>query len=814
MRKLGIVVIIVVFCPSFLLASFLVDPSSPVYGLYVQQYSPAIAGGQCGYFAVWDDSRNESRSVYGTRISPDGYPLDTCGILITSGRNAVYPDIVYGYTSAGMDNYLVVWVDSVNVVRGVRLSGGSIVGDVITISTSEALRASVSYAPSYGYMVVWATMSGDIHGARVTVDGNVLGSFVVYEGPGTQGTPKISYDGDKYLVVWFDNRTGVWKLYGSRITPLGNILDPGGRDLIGNTINIDYFDVAFGGGYWFLVWRYSDSTSVYSARVDTSGTCRDIPPIRVISGGSYNYNYPAVSYSDGHFVIASTCDYPSYTYSLQVAVVDTSGSIISSNNAQLLNSPKLYHLDLAFSDTIAFVLWRHYLPSWRKFGICGQRVTRNGNFPDPYYDLRDIGIVANSQVLPVAEFGGDSILVIWKDDFYGLIGELLDSEGNPVNGTLGGGPITQRYALTFNGNNYFFVWFDLSSITVKGIRLSREGNVIGTDINISPILTGAPLVATASTQDFYGVSWSEYYPPRVMLCILNSDGNIVVAPTDVSNITNTDVNVSDLSVSADSVNGRFAIAWSETDLMVFIDSCFLSIVSEAGGVINSRISLGEKEFVSLVNNGESYFAIAYDSYQYIKGVWINYNGAIIDSCEIPVRLERAKLCACNEGYFIVGTSRTVGDSRVLGYLLNVEGELIDSFDLGSGKEAHVTSNGTIIFVTWSAFTPHPYSSFRIWGEIIPVVAVSENYPRHWPVFALKFDRFIFENEVHAHIEGLEDGDDFTIELFDPSGRIVSRRAFNKTNFTFGNELRRGIYFVRAIAKGVGATTVQKVIKVR
>jgi len=813
MRYFVITLVVLVTCPSRLMGAFLVDPTNPIYGLYVQQFSPAIAGGRYGYFAVWDDGRNESRSVYGTRISPDGYPLDTCGILITTVRGSIFPDIAYGYTSSGMDNYLVVWVDSINVVRGVRISGGNIIGDVITISTAEALRASVSYAPSYGYMVVWATMSEDIHGARVTVDGNVLGTFVVYEGPGTEGTPKISYDGDKYLVVWFDNRTGVWKLYGSRITPLGNILDPGGRDLIGNTINIDYFDVAFGGGYWFLVWRYSDSTSVYGARVDTSGTCRDIPPLHVISGGSENYNYPAVSYSNGHFIVVSTRDLPSYTYSLQLAVVDTSGSIISSNYAYLLNSPKLYDLDLAFSDTIAFVLWRHYQPSLKKYGICGKRVTMSGNFPDPYYDLRDVGIVANSQVLPVAEFGGDSILVIWKDDFYGLNGELIDSAGNPVNWVPGGGPLTERYALTFNGNNYFFVWFDMNSNTVKGLRISREGNVVGSDINISPILTGAALVATASTQDFYGVSWSEYYPPRVMLCILNSDGNIVVAPTDVSNITNTDVNVSDLSVSADSVNGRFAIAWSETDLMVFIDSCFLSIVSEAGGVINSRISLGEKEFVSLVNNGESYFAIAYDSYQYIKGVWINYNGAIIDSCEIPVRLERAKLCACNEGYFIVGTSRTVGDSRVLGYLLNVEGELIDSFDFGSGKEAYVSSNGNNAIVTWRSFTPYPYSSFRIWGEIIPVVAISESYD-HKGSLAIKLEKLIFENEVRAQIEGLRDGDYFIIELFDPSGRIVHRYTFNKTIFAFGNELRRGIYFVRAVGKGLGASTLQKVIKVR
>ncbi len=209
------------------MGAFLVDPTDPIYGLYVQQYSPAIAGGRYGYFAVWDDGRNESRSVYGTRISPDGYPLDTCGILITTVRGSIFPDIAYGYTSSGMDNYLVVWVDSINVVRAVRISGGNIIGDVITISTAEALQASVASAPSDGYMVVWATMSGDLHGARISFDGNVVGYMAVYEGPGTQSMPKISFDGDKFLVVWLDNRTGVWKLYGSRITPLGNILVPG-----------------------------------------------------------------------------------------------------------------------------------------------------------------------------------------------------------------------------------------------------------------------------------------------------------------------------------------------------------------------------------------------------------------------------------------------------------------------------------------------------------------------------------------------------------------------------------------------------------
>ena len=41
-------------------------------------------------------------------------------------------------------------------------------------------------------------------------------------------SPAIGFDGANYLIVWQDKRNGDWDVFGSRVTPAGEVLDPAG----------------------------------------------------------------------------------------------------------------------------------------------------------------------------------------------------------------------------------------------------------------------------------------------------------------------------------------------------------------------------------------------------------------------------------------------------------------------------------------------------------------------------------------------------------------------------------------------------------
>jgi len=59
-----------------------------------------------------------------------------------------------------------------------------------------------------GSLVVWSERDvagmGDIRGARLDVNGNVLDpdGFPIFTGPGDQRVPDVVWDGQSYFVVW------------------------------------------------------------------------------------------------------------------------------------------------------------------------------------------------------------------------------------------------------------------------------------------------------------------------------------------------------------------------------------------------------------------------------------------------------------------------------------------------------------------------------------------------------------------------------------------------------------------------------------
>ena len=202
---------------------------------FIQRYS-ALAFDGANYLTLWQDDRNGSSNfdIYGARITPQGTVLDPAGLVIsTAVTNQQYPALVFGDT-----DYFAVWQDSRNGsinIYGTRISPTGRVWDAEGIILAPAGYNQNNPAVATNgmdYFVVWQENLGgpfDICGVRVTQTGMVLDTIpiIICSAPGNQESPTVAFDGTNYVVIWQDCRVGSYQedLYGVKISPAGFIID-------------------------------------------------------------------------------------------------------------------------------------------------------------------------------------------------------------------------------------------------------------------------------------------------------------------------------------------------------------------------------------------------------------------------------------------------------------------------------------------------------------------------------------------------------------------------------------------------------------
>jgi hypothetical protein len=233
------------------------------------QANPAVTFDGLNYLVVWGDERVNERSphVYAARVTPDGTVLDPQGIPVCTAHDYQYDLAV----ASGGGNSLVAWTDYYG-----------------------------SYAPS-------------VYAARIAPDGTVLdpNGFQLYEDYKGRGYPSVTFGAGNYFVAWADGRNEI-DLYGARVTPAGEILDP--RSILINDANNWQLcsSVDFDGTNYFAVWtdgRSGVSSGVYGARVTPDGTVLDSSGIMIaqVIGGHNSRMVPTVAY-DGTQHIVAWCD--------------------------------------------------------------------------------------------------------------------------------------------------------------------------------------------------------------------------------------------------------------------------------------------------------------------------------------------------------------------------------------------------------------------------------------------------------------------------------------------------------------------------
>ena len=163
-----------------------------------------------------------------------------------------------------------------------KIENQAVGGDMLlSVHPYDDFDPAVAYnAPAGEYLAVWRNGS-TIVAQRYRSTGQPLGElFPLGDAGGTQAHPSVAYSliGDRYLVVWEDNRSGYFDIY-------GQMVDAGGT-LIGSNFyiyaddgNQQRPDVDSDGEDFLVVWHgqiVDDSVDVAVGRCRAAlGGCKD-----------------------------------------------------------------------------------------------------------------------------------------------------------------------------------------------------------------------------------------------------------------------------------------------------------------------------------------------------------------------------------------------------------------------------------------------------------------------------------------------------------------------------------------------------------
>ena len=441
---------------------------------------PVIARDGDAYLIVWQDcyalNPYYTAGIAFARVSADGALIDAEPTFLAGGIARPYDPSVVGTG----DGWLVAWTDqraedSVDIYTARIDHDGEVLdpeGVRITENKSFKQNVALSFDGTQSLIVwqedVWESSATDLRAARVAGSGELLDPqpIVVSDAPFAQRTPAVSHDGTNWTVVWQDCRTqgedecDPSQIYGTRITPLGDVLDPEG-------IAVTELDdihaepaIAWDGDGYAVAWRVGFMPSQIAYKMLSS------------DGDPYPFEAPVSSgmtnYAPWTECAAGRC-----------------------------------------------------LTAWAgELGLLGFRtreMKRLDAFPLP------ISVTANDQLDPSVASSGEDFLVTWLDNRSGvltsdLFATRLSADGDVLDATSIDVRVDASVkwwpSASFNGSSYVIAWHDHDwdapdPFSAKAVRVSSGGvRLDAPPLVLSDLIVSAPVSASGSGESL--VLWGQH----------------------------------------------------------------------------------------------------------------------------------------------------------------------------------------------------------------------------------------------------------------------------------------------------------------
>ena len=453
---------------------------------YIYQLCASTLGQE--YFLL----ENRQRTGFDTYLPGDGLAIYHIDEAVDSNDNEWYqgcPTCISHYKVA-LEQADGLWDLEKNINAG---DGGDLFPGTTNNKSfnNRSVPDSKNYAgQSTGASVTKISTSGSTMTATVSAS-STTASFAISPYNWLH-TADVAFDGTNYFVVWSDNRNGSYNIYGSRVTPCGKVLDPGGIPISTGLYDRGKPDIAFDGKNYLIVWQdyrgSSGTSNIYGSFVSPSGqvitpgdfaittlTTYEVVPSIAFDGTNYVVVWSDTRYDINNGVIMGTRITPSGV------VLDHSGILIS----EVLVGQNQTRPSLAFGGNNYLVIWK--VPPSEIFGaIVNQEGTvvrrlvvssANGSIFDYSFPSVSFNPISNQ------------FLASWEDYRnlnWDIIGQLINANGtlSGVNLPLAiGSESSQWYSdVAFDGNNLLVVWTDFpidgDSGDIYGARISPSGNIL------------------------------------------------------------------------------------------------------------------------------------------------------------------------------------------------------------------------------------------------------------------------------------------------------------------------------------------------
>jgi MYXO-CTERM domain-containing protein len=491
-------------------------------------------------------------AVLDPTVGPE-FDLDAPAVAPSSGSNA--------RVAFGGGNYLTVWIDGDNALRGarVRASDGTVL-DPGGLAIAPSASAPAIASDGTDFLVAWigppqGSGNTSVQAARVRSSDAQVSPAVTLAPSSSSAAfewPSVGFSAGEYLVAWMSESSGPMSTIDAvRVGADGRALDVTPNPLVGGE-----FPQVAGGSAGFLVTSINVS-NLQATRVSTAGDVIDTGGLALSTTA---YNTASIA-SDGANYLVAWQDNRNGSLDIYAARVrDSDGSVLDPSGIAVSTEPANQEvLGVAFDGTNFLVAWNTFsttgtspsqVEAARVRASDGMRL--DGSAQSGSVAISDHASSIDGGGNTRVAFGGSEYFAIWEDTQVRgnrlRASDLTLLDGTPAShGTdVSTAAPPERLAGAAACGSYDVVaWTTLGPSSMPSARAARVDTTTGAVLDAPPIdLGSATALAVACTPDTAVVATAaDTSSPVTLARIRLADGSredttgVAVTPTTALDFT-------------------------------------------------------------------------------------------------------------------------------------------------------------------------------------------------------------------------------------------------------------------------------------